>query len=36
MPPQQMTTEPTLMERVEKTNAVVVRGSGQDVKVPPR
>jgi len=40
IPPQQVTTEPVLMERVERMNAVVVRGTGQrseqDVVVPPR
>ena len=36
MPPQQMTTGPVLMEGVERTNAVVVRGSGQRAGVPPR
>ena len=34
MPSQQATTEPALMEGVKKTNAVVVRGSGQDVGFP--
>jgi len=38
--PQQVTTEPVLMEGVERTNAVVVRGveSGvrQSVGIPPR
>ena len=36
MPPQQMTTGPTLMEGVERTNAIVVRGAGQGVGAPPR
>jgi len=37
MPPQQA-TRPALMEGVERTNAVVVRGAGQgqSVGVPPR
>jgi len=36
--PQQVTTGPALMEGVEKTNAVVVRGvgQGQGVGIPPR
>ena len=34
--PQQMTTRPALMEGVERTNAVVVRGTGQGTRVPPR
>jgi len=34
--PQQATTGPALMEGVEKTNAVVVRGQGQGVGIPPR
>ena len=34
--PQQMTTRPALMEGVERTNAVVVRGAGQGTRVPPR
>ena len=36
--PQQVTTGPALMEGVERTNAVVVRGSGvgQNMEVPPR
>ena len=29
MPPQQVITRPALMERVERTNTVVVRGTGQ-------
>ena len=33
---QQATTRPALMERVERMNAVVVRGSEQGVGVPPR
>ena len=38
MPSQQATTGPTLMEGVERTNTVVIRGQGQgqDVGVPPR
>jgi len=34
--PQQVTTEPALMEGIERTNAVVVRGLGQDAGVPSR
>jgi len=34
--PQQATTGPALMEGIERTNAVVVRGSGQGAGVPPR
>ena len=34
--PQQVTTRPALMEGVERTNAVVVRGVGQGTGVPPR
>jgi len=34
--PQQVTTGPALMEGVERTNAVVVRGAGQGTRVPPR
>jgi len=34
--PQQVTTEPAPMEGVERTNAVVVRGQGQSMGVPPR
>ena len=33
---QQVTIKPAPMERVERTNAVVVRGSGQSMGVPPR
>jgi len=36
MPPQQATIGPALMERVERTNAVVVRGQGQEMEVPRR
>ena len=36
MPPQQVTTGPVLMEGIERTNAVVVRGQGQGVGVPLR
>jgi len=40
MPPQQVTMGPALMEGVERTNAVVVRGTGQGQEqsagVPPR
>ena len=34
--PQQATTGPAPMEGIERTNAVVVRGSGQGAEVPPR
>ena len=34
--PQQAITGPALIEGVERTNAVVVRGSGQDIGIPPR
>ena len=34
--PQQATTGPAPMEGVERTNAVVVRGQGQDTGIPPR
>ena len=34
--PQQATTGPALMEGVERTNAVVVRGQGQGTGIPPR
>jgi len=36
--PQQATIGPALMEGVEKTNVVVVRGAGQgqDARIPPR
>ena len=34
--PQQATTGPAPMEGVERTNAVVVRGTGQGVEAPPR
>jgi len=34
--PQQATTGPAPIEGVERTNAVVVRGTGQDVEAPPR
>ena len=33
---QQVTTEPALMEGVERTNAVVVRGQGQGMGIPLR
>ena len=36
MPPQQATTKPTPIEEVERTNAVIIRGLGQGVGVPPR
>jgi len=34
--PQQATTGPAPMEGVERTNVVVVRGTGQGVGAPPR
>ena len=34
--PQQATTGPAPMEGIERTNAVVMRGAGQGVGVPPR
>ena len=34
--PQQATNRPALMEGIERTNAVVVRGAGQGAGVPPR
>jgi len=36
MPSQQMPIRPALMERVERTNAVMVRGPGQGTGTPPR
>ena len=36
MPSQQATTGPALMEEVEWTNTVVMRGAGQGVGIPPR
>jgi len=36
MPPQQITTRPTPMEEVKRTNIVVVRGQGQEIGVPRR
>jgi len=36
MLPQQATTRPALMEGVERTNAVMVRGSGQEMGMPSR
>ena len=36
MPSQQVTTGPAPMEGVERTNMVVVRGSGHSMGVPPR
>ena len=36
MPSQQATTGPAPMKGVERTNAVVMRGAGQGVGVPPR
>jgi len=36
MPPQQATIGPAPMEGIERTNAIVVRGSGQSIGVPPR
>jgi len=34
--PQQVTTGPAPIEGVERTNAVVIRGQGQGVGIPPR
>jgi len=34
--PQQVTTGPALMEGIERTNAVVVRGQGQGAGISPR
>ena len=34
--PQQATTGPASMEEIERTNAVVMRGAGQEARVPPR
>ena len=34
--PQQATIGPALMEGIEQTNVVVVRGAGQGAGVPPR
>jgi len=36
MPSQQVITGLAPMERVEKTNTVMVRGQGQEVRAPPR
>jgi len=36
MPPQQVTTGSALMEGVERTNAVVVKGQGQGMGASPR
>jgi len=36
MPSQQVTTGPTPMEGIERTNTVVVRGSGQGMGASPR
>ena len=36
MPSQQATTRPAPMEGVERTNAVIVRGSGQGIGAPSR
>ena len=36
MPPQQATTRPTPIEGVERTNVVIVRGLGPEIRVPPR
>ena len=36
VPPQQATTGPVLMEGVERTNMIVVRGARQEVGIPPR
>jgi len=34
--PQQATTRPAPIEGIERTNAVVMRGVGQGVGIPPR
>ena len=34
--PQQATIGPALMEGIERTNAVVVKGQGQGMGIPPR
>jgi len=34
--PQQATTGPALIEGIERTNTVVVRGQGQGAGIPPR
>jgi len=36
MPSQQAPIRPALMEEVERTNAVMVRGLGQETETPPR
>ena len=36
MSPQQVTIGPALIEGVEQTNTVVVRGAGQGAGIPPR
>ena len=36
MPSQQATTGPALMEGVERTNTVIVRGQGQGMGIPPK
>jgi len=36
MSPQQVTTGPALMEGIERTNAVVIRGSRQSMRALPR
>jgi len=36
MPPQQVPIRPTPMEGVERTNAVMTRGLGQEAGTPPR
>ena len=36
MPSQQVTTEPVPMEKVERTNAAVVREAEQGVGISPR
>jgi len=35
-PPQQATTRPALIKGVKRTNAVMVRGLGQEMGTPPR
>ena len=36
MPSQQVPIRPALIEGVERTNAVIVRGLGQGIRAPPR
>jgi len=36
VPPQQVTTGPALMEKIERMNAIMVRGPGQEMRTPRR